>query len=179
MRSITERFNIFGACITGESTIMGIARIAGFSVLSAPEFTANVDTDIEKKCTFVLEGLENHDLVVVHFKGPDICGHDGKPEEKRLFLEREDRALGKVLEEVSKRRDCYIALTGDHSTPCEIGEHTADPVPCVVWGRGVLTDEVTSYGERSCQRGGLGRITANQFLLTLLDLMDVTFRFGT
>jgi 2,3-bisphosphoglycerate-independent phosphoglycerate mutase len=52
-------------------------------------------------------------------------------------------------------------------------------VPVLLWGRDVLTDEVSSFGERSCMAGGLGRINANQYLLSLLDVMGMTLRFGS
>ncbi|MBN1592490.1 MAG: phosphoglycerate mutase, partial [Candidatus Coatesbacteria bacterium] len=61
----------------------------------------------------------------------------------------------------------------------EVGDHTADPVPVTIYGPDVLTDNVSGYSERSCQRGGLCRLTANQFLLTLLDFMGFTYRYGS
>ena len=84
-----------------------------------------------------------------------------------------------IIEETSGTGDVFFALTGDHSTPCEIGEHSADPLPVVISGRGVLRDSVRSYGEHACSSGSLGRLTGNQFLLSILDLIDVTYRFGS
>jgi len=51
-------------------------------------------------------------------------------------------------------------------------------VPVVICGDDVLVDGVERYGERDCARGGLLRINANEFLLTLLDFIGVTYRFG-
>jgi 2,3-bisphosphoglycerate-independent phosphoglycerate mutase len=51
-------------------------------------------------------------------------------------------------------------------------------VPVVISGDDVLTDQVEQYGERACASGGLCRINANEFLLTLLDYVGVTYRFG-
>ena len=72
----------------------------------------------------------------------------------------------------------YIGLTADHSTPCAAREHSADPVPVVISGDDVLVDDVERYGERYCAKGGLSRINANEFLLTLLDYIGATYRFG-
>jgi len=176
MRTITERFGLKGACVAGESTVIGVARMAGFDIFTSPRFTANVDTSLEDKSRHALEALKQHDLVVLHLKGTDILSHDNKPLEKMHFIERVDEMIGQLVAKIEP--DVYIALAADHSTPCEIGEHTADPVPVLIHGPDVLVDNVVSYGERNCQKGGLNRITANQFLLSLLDLMGFTVRYG-
>jgi 2,3-bisphosphoglycerate-independent phosphoglycerate mutase len=179
MRSFAERFNIKGACITGESTVKGVAKMTGFTVISDPAFTANLDTDINKKAQAAVEALKEYDIVIIHLKGPDIASHDNNPAAKIKFIESVDAACGHIMQEGSSQEDIIFALTGDHSTPCEVGEHTADPVPVVISGSGVLRDTVKSYGEHSCSSGGLGRLTGNQFLLSVLDLIDLTYRFGS
>ena len=44
--------------------------------------------------------------------------------------------------------------------------HSWHPVPTLLWGRNVRTDEVTEYSERGCLRGGLGQFEAKH-LMTL------------
>ena len=177
MRSITERFGLKGACIAGESTVLGVARMAGFDIFTSPRFTANVDTILDEKARYATEALKVHDLVVLHVKGTDILSHDNRPLDKMHFIEKIDEMLGILLSQIDD--NVYVALAADHSTPCEVGEHTADPVPVTIYGPDVLTDNVSGYSERSCQRGGLCRLTANQFLLTLLDFMGFTYRYGS
>ncbi|RJP71844.1 MAG: 2,3-bisphosphoglycerate-independent phosphoglycerate mutase [Candidatus Abyssobacteria bacterium SURF_17] len=179
MRSLTERFDIKGCCVTGESTIAGVAQMAGFSVLMNEKLTANIDTDLDEKARLTLEGLKTADLVVTHIKGVDLVAHDHRPREKLAFIEKTDQMLQKIIDGLDDPQDTFVAVTADHSTPCVIGEHSADPVPVLIHGEGVLVDEVRSYGERACARGGLCRIRANDFLLSLLDLMGVTYRFGS
>ena len=176
MRSITERFGLSGACIAGESTVLGVARMAGFDIFTSPRFTANVDTILDEKARYATEALKLHDLVVLHIKGTDILSHDNRPLDKMHFIEKIDEMLGSLLTHIDD--NAYVALAADHSTPCEVGEHTADPVPATIYGPDVLADNVSGYSERSCQRGGLCRLTANQFLLTLLDFMGFTYRYG-
>jgi 2,3-bisphosphoglycerate-independent phosphoglycerate mutase len=165
--------------VAGESTVKGIARMTGFVVISDPAFTANLDTDVMKKAEVAIEALKDHDVVMVHLKGTDIASHDNNPVDKKRFIESVDKACGYIMEKSSSLGEVNIALTGDHSSPCEIGEHSADPVPVVISGKGVLRDSVTSYGEHACAPGGMGRITGNQFLLSVLDLIDQTYRFGS
>jgi len=178
VKPLTERFKIRGACVVAESTIIGIARMAGFDIMTSPRFTANLDTDVEGKMEMALAALKEYDLVVVHYKGTDIASHDGKSEEKKRFIEQVDKALGWLLNQ-TRNLKLYIAVTSDHSTPCGLREHSADPVPVILWGQDVLKDDVLTYGERSCAKGGLRRISANGFLLTLLDYLNVTHRFGS
>ena len=178
MRSLAERFHIHGTCVAAESTVIGIARITGFATLTSPLLTANTDTDLMEKMRLAKAGLETSDLVIVHVKATDLLGHDNKPEEKAAFIERFDECVAWLRGELSSPEEIYFVLAGDHSTPCELGEHSADPVPVFICGGDVLTDEVTVYGERACARGGLCRINANELLLSVLDLVGVTYRFG-
>ncbi len=179
MRSLAERFNIKGCCVTGESTVAGIAQMAGFTVLTNEKLTANVDTDLDEKARLTLQGLKEADFVATHIKGMDLMAHDNKPREKFAFIERTDNMLQKIIDGLDDPQDTYIAITADHSTPSAIREHSADPVPVLIHGEGVLVDGVTSFGERACARGGLCRIRANDFLLSILDLMGATYRFGS
>ena len=177
-RGIAERFNIRGACIAGETVVLGIAKMAGFETFTSDRFTANIDTNLMGKAELALEKLKDHNLVVVHIKGVDILGHDDYPFSKLEFIESIDRMVGFIMKEVSRSHNFYVGVTSDHSTPCRLREHTADPVPVLIYGEDVLTDGVKEYGERACARGGLSRINANEFLLILLDLLGVTYRFG-
>jgi len=178
VRSFRERFGISGACIAGESTILGVARITGLKAITDSEFTGNLDTNVEKKVQCAMEALQDNDLVVIHFKATDICGHDNLPDKKAEFIARVDLALGRLVEYAEERGAVYFAAASDHSTPCMVGEHTADPVPVFVSGRDTIADAATHYCERECASGALGRITANDFLLTVLDYLDKTYRYG-
>ena len=178
MRSLADRFHIVGGCVVGESTVKGVALMSGFKVYTSPSLTANLDTDLDEKARLTLEALRDCNVVVVHIKGADIASHDNDPAGKIEFLERVDTMVGKVVQTLEHPEQTYMGLTADHSTPCAIREHSADPVPVVVAGDDVLVDSVERYGERDCARGALSRINANEFLLTLLDLIGVTYRFG-
>lgn len=176
MHSLTEQFNIKGACIAGESTVKGVARIAGFTVISDPAFTANLDTDVSKKARASLDALDEFDLVMMHLKGTDIASHDGNARRKMKFIEAVDAACDTLMEKTREYDGLCYALTGDHSTPCELGEHSADPVPVVICGPEVSTDDVGSYGERACASGVLGRISAREFLLSVLGAIGAARR---
>ncbi|MBN1593659.1 MAG: 2,3-bisphosphoglycerate-independent phosphoglycerate mutase, partial [Candidatus Coatesbacteria bacterium] len=118
MRSMAERFGLKGACIAGESTVLGVARMAGFEVFTSPRFTANVDTILDEKARYATEALKVNDLVVLHVKGTDILSHDNNPLDKMHFIEKIDEMLGSILAQIDD--DIYVALAADHSTPCEV-----------------------------------------------------------
>ena len=86
MRSITDRFDIKGCCISGESTVIGIARMSGFQTVTNEKLTANTDTDLDEKARLTIEALRENDFVVTHVKAADLMAHDGKPLEKKAFF---------------------------------------------------------------------------------------------
>jgi len=59
-----------------------------------------------------------------------------------------------------------------------VREHTGDPVPVLIHGPGVRVDEVERFDERSCARGGLGRIRGKDLLPIIADLMGKGRKFG-
>lgn len=179
MKSIADKFNIKASCIAGESTILGIAKLAGFEIVTDPEFTANIDTNLHKKAEIALDCLKKNDLVIIHTKGTDIMAHDNKPEEKSNFIEKVDGMMGYLKNNLPNNINTYIGLSGDHSTPSKLRTHSSNPVPVVISGSEVLKDEVDSYGERSCAQGGLNRITANELLLCILDYINATYSLGS
>lgn len=159
------------ACVSGESTVLGLARLAGVTPLTSPEMTANLDTDLTVKADVALDALERYDMVYLHLKGADIAGHDRQPQLKKEFIEKTDEVLGEILNRYRWTNTLFLAFGADHSTPCELGEHSGDPVPVFLSGPGLRTDSVTSYGERACARGGLGRIRCHDFVATLFDYL--------
>ncbi|MDA2936964.1 phosphoglycerate mutase, partial [Acidobacteria bacterium AH-259-A15] len=117
------------------------------------------------------EALGDHDLVYLHLKGCDVAGHDRQPELKRWFIEQTDMMIGEIIKEAEKWKQLYFAFAGDHSTPCELGEHSGDPVPVFLAGGDVQVDDVKTYGECTCAQGGLGRIRCQDFLATIFHYL--------
>jgi 2,3-bisphosphoglycerate-independent phosphoglycerate mutase len=93
-------------------------------------------------------------VVLVHLKGADEPGHDDRPFAKAEALERIDRCfIGPLLDALSP--DDVLVVTGDHCTPCELRIHSADPVPTLVAGPGVVPDATRAFTEEDASRGGL------------------------
>ena len=94
--------------------------------------------------------------------------------QKKAFIERVDGALAPLLD----LKDCIIIVCADHSTPCCIKDHSADPVPVLIRGEGVRVDDVVRFEERTCAKGGLTRITGAALLPTAIDLINRAHKYG-
>lgn len=180
IEKITEKLGFSACCIASERTVLGVARLAGFSILTDDTFTGNIDTNIEKKAQMAVEALKDYDFVVLHYKATDLMGHDNDPEGKVRAIERYNDMVGEVLKGIEKEAltSVIVALAADHSTPCERKEHSGDPVPIVISGKNIRRDRVKKYNEIACSRGGLGRIKGNDFNCTLLDYLEVMEKKG-
>ena len=125
---------------------VGIAKLVGMHVLKLPfpSFSAS-DYPIRAKKT--IEALKKFDGVYVHLKGPDLFGHDGDTLGKKKSIEEIDKFyFGNLLKEIDLD-EVRIAVTADHSTPCELKSHSADSVPYLVTGLG----SGGRFGERHCR----------------------------
>lgn len=172
LTSLVGHYGLKCAAVAGEATVLGLARLLGFTTIRDARFTALADTDIEGKIGAALQALREHDLVFVHLKAPDVTAHDRDPLQKKAVLERFDRALAPLL-----GQPMALAVTGDHSTDSNTGRHTGDPVPSLIRTGQMRSDPVVQYGERHAIAGGLQRLTATGFLTTLLDGMGCVPQF--
>lgn len=85
----------------------------------------------------------------IHFKETDIPGHDNKPLEKVKMIETIDKKFFKFLKEI---KDIELVVTGDHSSPCELLNHSADHVPLMHYGK-QKKDLVDKFNEQECLEG--------------------------
>ena len=170
----STRYGISGSVISAASLISGIGSAVGLSRVPVPGITGSQDSNIPGKISAAIAELKTKDFVLVNIKGADESGHDGLAEQKRDFITKTDAALAPLLD----LPDCIIVICADHSTPCTIKDHSADPVPVLIHGDGVRIDEVTGFDEYRCARGGLNRITGAALLPIALDLINKAHKFG-
>ena len=169
-----RKYGLSGSVIAAASLITGIGRAVGLEHVPVPGITGSQDSNIAGKITAAQKELETKDFVLVNIKGADESGHDGLAEQKRNFIEKIDA----VLEPLLACRDCIIIICGDHSTPCTIKDHSADPVPVIIRGDGVRMDDVVRFDEYSCAKGGLSRITGPALMPIALDLINRAHKYG-
>ena len=57
-----------------------------------------------------------------------------------------------------------LAVLPDHLTPVEMRIHVGQPVPFLIWHRGIDADEVEQYDEVSCVSGSYGLLKLGEFM---------------
>lgn len=172
--SLTRKHGIMAGCVTGNGLVRGVCRYIGMDVIPCPGATGTIDTDLHGKVAAIERALPSHDLLFLHVKATDSTGHDKQPVRKARFIEAFDEAFASLVEHVDLSRTSII-VTGDHSTPCPVGDHSGDPVPVLARGPAFDRDAVARFDEIACPRGSLGRFRGRAFM----DLvMTATGRAG-
>ncbi|MFX1484679.1 MAG: phosphoglycerate mutase, partial [Promethearchaeota archaeon] len=113
----------------------------------------------------------------VHIKATDNASHDGNAKEKVLAIEHTDSMVGKILDKVGDR--IVLAVTGDHSTPVSVGEHSCDPVPIVFWSNFIRPDAVKKFSEIDAATGALHSIRGINVLPLLLGYAGYIEKYGS
>lgn len=174
MPSFFEKYKLKAACIAGGSMYKGVARSLGMDIIDVVGATGKPDTNLDGKFKTALELSSSYDFVFVHVKGTDVFSHDGDYRGKMQFIEKIDRAISFL-----NNSGALIIVTGDHSTSCELKQHTADPLPILISGSGIRIDDVRSFSERSSALGALGHIRGLDLMPELMNLIGKTELYGT
>ena len=169
-----ERYGLSGSVISAATLISGIGKVVGLEHIPVPGTTGSVDSDLDAKVKAAIAELGRKDFVLMNIKGADEAGHDGKGIQKRDFIEVIDKALEPLLD----LEDTLLVVCADHSTPCAIKDHSADPVPIVIRGPGVRVDRTVRFDEVSCAEGGLHRIRGCDLMPIALDLINKSHKYG-
>jgi len=122
---------------------------------------------LRKACKFAInviqKNLKRADYAYIHLKEVDTAGHDNKPVEKKLMIEYIDITLFKYLRSIAPQYRIKVVVTGDHSTPCILKGHSADPVPVLFYNCGQIPS-AKKFCEKECRKGPLGRMNGNELL---------------
>lgn len=165
-----EKYSLKGATITGVDLIKGIGVYLGLNNINVPGATGYFDTDYSAKGKYAVEALKDHDIVFVHVEAPDEAGHAGNLEEKIKAIEEIDlKILGPIMEALKDYEEYALVLLPDHATPIDIGTHTMDPIPYVIFSTNLKPDSVEKYDEVSCKDGSLGIDMAHNLINKLLN----------
>ncbi len=169
-----KKYGMKGACIAGIPMITGLCNMLGMDIIKVKGATGRTDTNYEGKVSALINALKTHDFVILNFKGTDVAGHDGDPILKKSVIERVDRAIAPLKNQLE---NTAIAITGDHSTPCEMKDHSGDHLPILFVTSGNLRDRVNRFDEISCMEGGL-EINSTNVMDYLLQISDRSEKYG-
>ena len=161
-----------GSVISAVDLIQGIGKYAGLTIVKVPGATGLADTNYEGKAQAAIDALRQQDFVFVHVEASDEAGHDGDLELKLKTIENLDqRLIAPIYNEVSTWGEpVCIAVLPDHLTPVEMRIHVGQPVPFIIWHRGIEPDGVQQYDEVSCVSGGYGLLKLNEFMEELMKI---------
>jgi len=170
LQPIKERFGPAWGCCVEMPVERGIALVLGMEEVPAPRLDGS-DEGFASWAALAAEALEGYAALYVHIKGPDVPAHDGRAVDKRDVIAAIDRAFfGEVLPRLDLRRT-VVAVTADHATSCLRRAHTADPVPLVVSGGAIGSDEIPAFGETAAARGSLGSMRGVEVLPHLTGVL--------
>ncbi len=151
IKKISDRFGVKFASILDMPVEKGVAKITGMS-----DHKAGGIRDYEIKAKKTLELIDKYDGVYIHIKGPDEPGHDGDAKRKTSVVEQIDAEFFNILVQKAGLDDTIFIVSADHSTPCSLKGHSADPVPVLISGPKVKRDAVCRFTEREAARGSFG-----------------------
>lgn len=160
-----------GSVISAVDLIHGIGVYAGLDKIEVEGATGLYNTNYAGKTAAALRELKQKDFVFLHIEASDEAGHEGDLDLKVRTIESLDRYVVKpIMEEIlTWDEPVTIAVLPDHPTPVHLRTHTSDPVPFLIWRKGIIPDAVSCYDEYSVCAGGYGLLEGVAFIKNLFS----------
>ncbi len=177
LEPFSQRYGLSGAMVVEVDIVRGLGMYLDMTVIAVEGATGSADTDEIAIARSVVSAFEQHDFILANIKAPDLGGHDGDIEQKIAAIEKVDRAMAYLLDNLDFGR-AVVMVAADHCTPVSVGDHSGDPIPTMFYGCGVTPDEVSSYGERSCAQGYLGHFRGADVMNLLANYSGTGEKFG-
>jgi 2,3-bisphosphoglycerate-independent phosphoglycerate mutase len=162
-----EVYGVRAAAIAVYPMYRGLARLVGMTILAPGARWAEQAEALRRH-------WQDFDFFFLHYKYTDAAGEDGDFQRKVRCIEEFDGQLPKIVE----LGPDVLIVTGDHSTPAKLRNHSWHPVPVLLAAESCRPDEVHSFGERPCLRGGLGQLEAKYLLPLALAHAGRLAKFG-
>lgn len=166
IKKIKDKFGFDIASILDMPVEKGVARITGMK-----DYKSGDRINYKAKAMKTLELLKRYDGVYIHIKGPDEPGHDGDAELKKKVIEQIDSEFFKLLVQKTNLDEVTFLISADHSTPCDIKGHSADPVPVLISGPKIQRDNVCRFTEKETSKGNLGVMMGKDVLKMAISLI--------
>jgi 2,3-bisphosphoglycerate-independent phosphoglycerate mutase len=173
--SFLERHGVTGSFIGESAFLRGLGAYVGLEPVAAAE-TDDPVGDLRRRLHEARARLDRGETFVwIHQKTTDAAGHTKDPRIKQRTIEELDAAFGDLPTERA-----IVCVTGDHATPASPEViHSGDPVPFVLAGPEVRSDDVAEFGELSCARGILGQLRGPDMMPVLLNAADRPLFLGS
>lgn len=161
------RYKLNAAAVALYPMYRGLARLVGMDVLETGKTLADEFESVRARWA-------DYDFFFVHLKTVDAAGEDGDFARKVRAIEEVDAEIGAL---VDLRADCLV-VTGDHSTPALLKQHSWHPVPFLLHSRWEAPDDCQRFGERACARGALGTFPAQAAMQMMLAASLKLTKYG-
>jgi 2,3-bisphosphoglycerate-independent phosphoglycerate mutase len=150
----SQVYGLRAAITSGVDLLNGLGKMMNMDILAIAGVTDGQDNDCQAQVEGALAALENHDLVIIHFEAPDEAGHAGSVEQKVAAIEKADAQMVGALADYCPY-DMRILVMPDHPTPIKLLTHSPEPVPFVIWGKGIKPDNSIRFTEAESTNSGL------------------------
>ena len=181
VKSFKETHGFNGFMIAPTAIINGLGQSIYMDIVKVPGATGDYSSDFSAKSDAFVENIKknDYDFGFLHIKAVDDAGHDKNLDLKMKFYGKIDKMIERLIEGLEACEEEYVVcLTGDHTTPIKIGDHTFEPVPFAITtigsirmekmgerkGVGMIRDGVEEFNEISCGEGGLGRFSGAEVM---------------
>ena len=164
-----ETYGLDAAVITGVDLLKGIGTFAGMEIIDVPGATGFFDTDYKAKGEYGIDALKRNDVLFIHIEAPDEAGHAQLLDEKVKAIEQIDKHIvGPILESLDGV-EFKAAILPDHPTPIDIGTHTRDDVPIIMYSSTRDGDECESFDEQGVLKGSVEKKEGYKLMERLID----------
>lgn len=166
--TLEELYGIRCAAIATYPMYRGISSLVGMDVLEVGSMSH------EDEVATLERHFDDYDFFYLHIKETDSYGHTGEFDKKVGVLEECDPLFERAL----KLGFDVVVVTGDHCTPCVLGDHSWHPIPTALWSRRCLAGTSNAYSERECNRGFYGIRPSSDILPLALAEAGRFVKFG-
>ncbi len=163
-------YKLKAACVAVYPMYQGVSRLVGMDIIPTDAHDTSLD-----EFHRVADIFADYDFVFVHIKYTDSRGEDGNFDAKVAVIEEVDASLPALLD----LSPDVLIVTGDHSTPAKMKQHSFHPVPTLLWAPAThMRDHATGFGERECMTGALGQFPASDLMQLALGHAQRLNRYG-
>ena len=154
IRLFQECYFLRSACLAVHPMYKGLAQLVGIDKIECGQ-------TIEEQFRRYLEIRDDYDFFFIHYKHTELHGEDGN-------FQAKIEALYQTLPILLERRPGVLAVTGDHSTPCDLEGHFWHPQPVLLHSPRSGSDKLDHFIETSANLGSLGCFEA-KYLMRLMQ----------
>jgi 2,3-bisphosphoglycerate-independent phosphoglycerate mutase len=152
MPSFKKTYGLTSAMTSAVDLLKGLAKMASIDILDIKGITDGPDNDNAGQAAGALKALDDHDLAIIHIEAPDEAGHGGHADVKIKAIEDIDCDVVAQLRNYAG--DLRVLVMPDHPTPIILRTHTGDPVPFLIWGKGIKNNGAARFTEAEGKKTG-------------------------